>query len=125
MRKLFTVLFLLVGTLSFSQELLSETDDVHDPDVIQPTFNGGGLDKFYDFVKKEFDFSKPTKPGKMVVAFSIAVNGDLTKIRIVQFSDVAAATEMIRVLQLSPKWESAKRSGKPFAVEIKLPFELK
>lgn len=117
--------FFLLSYGAYSQELLSETDDVYAADVIQPKFNGGGLDKFYDFINKEFDFTKVTKPGKMVVAFSVDVTGEIKNIRVVQYIEIEAASEIIRILQQSPKWESAKRNGKPFSVEIKLPLEFK
>ncbi|MET0759442.1 MAG: energy transducer TonB [Flavobacterium sp.] len=108
-----------------SQELLMDTEDVHPADVIEPKFNGGGLDKFYEFINKEFDFSKVTKPGKIIFSFTINTLGEIKNIRIVQFPDVESATEVIRVLQKAPKWEPGKRGGKPFSVDIKIPLDFK
>ena len=123
------VLLLLAFTFLLSsasaQEMLMDTEDVYESDAIAPKFNNGGLDKFYDFINENFDFATVTKPGTMVATFSIDVTGALTNIRITEFVEADAAAEYIRVLMLSPKWESAKRSGKPFSVKIRLPLRFK
>jgi len=116
--------FLLFSSVSFAQ--IGGEDEVYlSGDRTDPTFNGGGLDKFYDFINKEFDFSKVAKAGKMITAFTIDVDGAIKNIKVIQFVDVETATEIIRVLKKAPKWEPAKRGGKPISVEIKLPLDFK
>jgi hypothetical protein len=101
-------------------------DEVYlNAEVINPTFNGGDLGKFYDFINKNFDFTKVTKKGKMVAAFTVTETGELKGIKIVQFLDVESAAEMIRVLKISPKWKPAVKLGKPVSVEIKIPLDFK
>lgn len=39
--------------------------------------------------------------------------------------DVDSGLELMRVLNLSPKWEPAKRAGKPVSIEIKYPMNFK
>jgi hypothetical protein len=109
----------------YSQDLLMDTEDVHESDVIEPKFNGGGLDKFQEYIHANFDFKKVTKPGKMVASFSIDTNGQLKDIRITEFVEADAAAEYIRVLMQAPKWQSARRAGKPFSVKITLPLIFK
>jgi hypothetical protein len=125
MKQIITILiFSLFSFSSFSQ--IGGEDEVYlGGDLINPKFNGGELDKFYEFVNKNFDFSKVKQKGKIVAAFTINENGEVKGIKIVQFLDVESATEMIRVLKLSPKWVSAKRGGKPVSVELKLPLDFK
>lgn len=123
MKKIIFVICILFTSLIFSQELLMDTELVSSPDVINPKFNGGELDKFYEFINKEFDFSKVTKAGKMITAFTIDETGEIKNIKVVQFVDVESATEIIRVLKKAPKWEPAQKGGKPFSVEIKFPLE--
>ena len=125
MRRLLILFFLLTATASFSQDLLMDTEDVHESDVLDAKFNGGGLDKFYEFINKEFDFSKVTKPGKLITSFTINVSGEIKNIRILKFPNDEAAAEIIRVLQKAPKWEPAKRAGKPISIEIKIPLDFK
>ena len=127
MRKIFFLLvFCFTSSIAvYSQDLLMDTEDVHEADVIEPKFNGGGLDKFQEYIHTNFDFKKVTKPGKMVATFSIDTNGQLKDIRITEFVEADAAAEYIRVLMSSPKWQSARRAGKPFSVKITLPLTFK
>lgn len=108
----------------FSQ--IGGEDEVYlNGDVIDARFNGGGLDKFSDFLHKQFDYSKVTKPGKLEAAFTIDTEGNITKISIIQVLDLETATEFIRVLKKCPKWEPAKLGGKPISIEIKYPMVFK
>ena len=117
--------FLLFMLLCFSQINYGqggEYNDVYPADVISPVFNGGGMEKFNEYINKEFDYSKVTKAGKLEAAFTIDEEGNVTNIRIVQILDIESATEFIRVLKKCPKWQPAKQNGKPFSVKIKYPL---
>lgn len=114
-------LMLMIPFLSFSQ--IQGEDEVYlSGDRIEAKFNGGGLDKFYEYINKEFDYTKVTKAGKMLAAFTIDEEGAVVGIKIVEMLDVESATEMIRVLKKCPKWEPAMRGGKPISIEIKYPM---
>ncbi len=125
MKKLFCILLIsFLPMVTFAQ--IDGEDEVYlSGDLINPTFNKGGLDKFYEFVNKNFDFSKVKNKGRMIAAFTINENGEVKNIKVIQFLDIESATEIIRVLKLSPKWTSAKRGGKNISVEIKLPLDFK
>lgn len=115
------MLFPIVG---FSQ--IQGEDEVYlNGDRIDAKFNGGGLDKFGEFINRNFDYSKVTLPGKLEATFTIDTEGKVTKIRITQILDIESATEFIRVLKMCPKWEPAKRGGKPISIEIKYPMVFK
>ncbi len=123
---IFLFLLLTIANPELSaQELLMDTEDVMPADFIEPKFGSGGFGEFYDFVKKNFDFSKVKKKGSIITSFAISETGDLTDIRIVKFDDVDAAGEMIRVLKLSPKWKPAVDGGKAVKTRLKLPFQFK
>ena len=110
--------------LGFSQ--IQGEDEVYlGGDRVEATFNGGGLEKFREFLNKNFDYTKVTKPGKLEATFTIDETGSVTKIRITQILDLDSATEFIRVLKMCPKWQPAKRGGKPIAIEIKYPMVFK
>jgi hypothetical protein len=123
MRKLFQLLLLFLSQLNFGQG--AEYQDVYPSDVIMPKFKEGGLDVFYDYINKNFDFSKVTKPGTMVTAFTVDEFGEIKNIRVIQFASIEAATEIIRVLKSAPKWEPALKAGIPFSVAIKFPLIFK
>ena len=119
------ILFLLLASiLTFSgfAQIGGEDEVYLSGDRIEAKFQGGGIDNFSNFLNKEFDYSKVTKPGKMVGAFTIDVDGNVKNIKIIQFFDIESAAEFIRVLKKCPKWEPAKRGGKPFSIEIKYPM---
>lgn len=120
------LLFLfLIYTFQFvsSQELLMNFEVVTSSDILEPKFNGGGIEKFYEFLIKEFDKSTLSKPGTILISFVVNSFGELKEIKVLEFPNIEAASEIIRVLNLSPKWESAKRAGKPFNTEIKIPLK--
>lgn len=114
-------LFLLIPMVGFCQ--IGGEDEVYlSGDRIEAKFNGGGIEEFSKFIRKEFDYSKVTKAGKMVGAFTVDVDGTVKNIKIIEFFDIESATEFIRVLKKCPKWEPAKRGGKPISIEIKYPM---
>ena len=118
-------LFLIQIVSAQESELLMETELVTSPDVSNPKFNGGELNKFYEFINQEFNYSTVTKAGRIVVSFTVTELGEVKKIKVLEFPNVEAASEIIRVLNKSPKWEPAKRAGNPFSVVIKMPVLFK
>jgi Gram-negative bacterial TonB protein C-terminal len=122
--KKITILFslLIFTTSSYSQN--EDLVNTHSSSITNPKFDGGELDKFYTFINQEFDFSVIKKSGVMIVSFTINTEGALEKIKILEFNDIDSAKETIRVLNKSPKWESAKRDGTPIEFEIKMPIDL-
>lgn len=118
------LLFVLFPVVGFSQ--IQGEDEVYlGGDRIDAKFNGGGIDKFSEFIRKEFDYSKVTKLGRMEATFNVDEKGNVTKIRITQILDVESATEFIRVLKMCPRWQPATRNGKPITIEIKYPMVFK
>ena len=116
---------LLLFTTTVTSQIQGDGEVYLQGDLINPKFKGGGLEKFYDFVNQNYDFGKVKKQGKMLVSFVINQNGEVTDIRIIQLIDVESATEMIRVLKNSPKWDPATKNGNPTSITIKFPFEFK
>lgn len=105
-----------------SAQIMGEDEVYLNGDRVEAKFNGGGMEAFNEFVQKNFDYSKVTKPGKMVAAFTVDVDGKVRNIKLVEMIDTPSAMEMIRVLNLCPKWEPAKRGGKPISIEVKYPM---
>lgn len=118
------LLILLLPIAGFSQ--IQGEDEVYlNGDRIDAKFAGGGIENFTAFIDRNFDYSKVAKAGKLEGAFTIDEQGNVTKIRITQVLDIESATEFIRVLKMCPKWEPAKRNGKPISIEIKYPMVFK
>jgi hypothetical protein len=125
MRILLLIAIFLIFPFVSNAQIGGEDEVYLNGDRIEAQFNGGGMDKFYEYINKEFDFSKVTKKGKMIVAFTVDIDGSVKNIKVVQFMDIESATEIIRVLKKCPKWVSAKRGGKSISIEIKLPLDFK
>jgi len=120
----FFVFFLMFSSNIFAQ--IGGEDEVYlNGDRIEAKFKGGGLDKFYEYINTNFNFSLVTKPGRMITAFTVNELGEIKNIKVVQFVDVESATEIVRILRIAPKWEPATRLGKPVSIEIKFPLDFK
>ena len=121
--KLILVFMLFFGMASPCFAQIDGEDEVYlNGDYIDAKFNGGGIEKFHEFLTSQIDYSKLTKPGKVVFTFTIAETGEIKNIRIVEFPYIEMATEIIRVIKLAPHWQPAKRGGKPVSVNIKFPM---
>lgn len=119
--KNFLILLLLIPLGVFSQ--ISGEDEVYlKGDRVEAKFNGGSIEKFSEFVHEQFNYSKVKKAGRMMASFTIDVDGSIKNIRLVEMLDVDSSIEMIRVLNKCPKWEPAKRGGKPISIEIQYPM---
>lgn len=94
-------------------------------DRIEAQFNGGGIEKFSDFVHEQFNYSKVKKNGRMIASFTVDVDGCIRNIKLVEMIDVDSGVELIRVLNKCPKWTPAKRGGKPISIDIKFPMVFK
>ena len=115
------IILLLIPFGAFSQ--IGGEDEVYlKGDRVEAKFNGGGIDKFSTYVHEQFNYSKVKKAGRMMAAFTVDVDGSIKNIRLVEMLDVDSGVEMIRVLNKCPKWEPAKRGGKPISIEIKYPM---
>jgi hypothetical protein len=119
------LLFFLLVPISVLSQIGGEGEVYLTGERIDAIFNGGGIEKFTEYLNKEFDYSKVTKSGRLEATFTIDEQGLVTKIRITEVLDVESAKEFIRVLKKCPKWEPAKRGGKPISIEIKYPMVFK
>lgn len=124
MAKLWLV-FILLLSFGATAQIEGEAEVYLTGDRIEAKFMGGGLDAFSDFVRSKFDYSKVKKAGKMVASFTVDTDGKMKNIKLVEFIDSESAMEMLRVLNLAPIWEPAKRGGKPISIEIKYPMVFK
>ena len=91
-------------------------------DLIDAKFQGGGIDKFYDFIIENSDVSTVEKKGQIIFTFNVNELGEVKNIRILRDLGTNSAIELIRVLKKASKWEPAKRGGKPISIQLKMPL---
>ncbi len=90
-----------------------------------PTFQGGDLMKFREWVQKRLRYPQIAQEnniaGRVTLSFVIEKDGSLTNIEVMQSPDRSLSEEAIRVLKTSPKWEPGKQRNQPVRVKYTLP----
>jgi len=93
---------------------------------VMPTFKGGDLNKFRDWVQKRITFpqeaiDKKIK-GKVILTFIIEEDGSVNDISIVKGVDPLLDKEAVRTISESPKWSPGLQRGKPVRVRFLIPL---
>jgi hypothetical protein len=116
--------FVLFSNIGFSQ--IGGEDEVYlGGDFIDAKFQNGGLEKFYDYIIKNFDTKTVEKSGQIIFEFTINQNGEVKNIKILRDLGTNSAMELIRILRESPKWQPASRGGKSVSINLKMPLTFK
>ena len=114
----------MFSNIGFSQ--IGGEDEVYlGGDFIDAKFQNGGLEKFYDYIIKNFNTKTVEKSGQIIFEFTINQNGEVKNIKILRDLGTNSAMELIRVLRESPKWQPASRGGKPVSINLKMPLTFK
>jgi hypothetical protein len=92
--------------------------------ILEPEFPGG-MEMFYSYLMKRLDHSKIKSDEKLIVAFTVNEQGEMIKIRLVQFKDETTAIEILNALKNFPIWKPAYKLGNPVSVELKIPIVFK
>jgi len=125
MKKFFIFVFFCFA-FNLSQAQLGGEDEVYlSGDLTEATFQGGDLNKFYNYIIKNFDTKTIEKTGQLIFSFTINEKGEIKNIRVLKDLGGTSAMEIIRILRASPNWEPAKRGGKPISINMKLPMNFK
>lgn len=96
-----------------------------------PTFQGGDLNTFRQWVQKQLRYPQIALEnnitGRVTLQFVIERDGRLTNIRVLQSPDSSLSEEAIRVVSSSPKWTPGKQRNQPVRVSFTLPvmFQLR
>lgn len=122
MKNILLAFFFSMISFTCSSQIMGEGEVYLNGDLIQPKFNGGGIEVFHDYIYSRIDKSKIKESGKVVFTFDIVETGEIKNIRIVEFKDMDFAMEVIRILKLAPKWEPAQRGGKSVKMNLRFPL---
>lgn len=92
-----------------------------------PKFQSGSLEDFRRWVMTQVRFPKEMLDkdirGRVVAAFIVDTDGNVSNVDILQTPDKAFSNEVIRVLMNSPKWEAGVSEGKPVKVKYTIPID--
>ncbi len=96
-----------------------------------PSFQGGDLNKFRNWVQGKLKYPKIAQEngisGRVTLSFVIEKDGSLTGIQVMQSPDKSLSEEAIRVVSSSPKWSPGTQRNQPVRVRYQLPvnFQLR
>lgn len=87
-----------------------------------------GMQHFYDFISKKFsppDLAYKNKiKGKIILAFVVDRNGEITEIKVVKGLGYGLDEEAIRVLSSYDKWKPALQKGRRVRCSYTIPINL-
>lgn len=92
---------------------------------VYPKYPGGDDARLW-FLRKNVRYPEAAMKsgiqGVVVVIFIIEIDGSLTNIEVTKSIGGGCDEEAIRVVKLMPRWEAARRNGKPVRVVIRMPI---
>nr|WP_294932072.1 energy transducer TonB [uncultured Flavobacterium sp.] len=93
---------------------------------VKPDFPGGMI-AFDRFIEQNFKIPKENSgiKGKIFVGFVVEKDGSLNDIKVFKDLGSGTGTEAIRVLKLSPKWNSGQHESKNVRVMYTIPIIIK
>ncbi len=94
-----------------------------------PTFQGGDLTKFRDWVMRRFRYPAIAQEngiqGKVTLRFVVEKDGSVTNIQVLQTPDPVLSDEVVRVVADSPKWKPGKQRNEAVRVSYILPVDFR
>jgi len=130
MKKILLFLVFFAAQVSFAQASMSAIAKAapipYESVENQPLFPGG-INEFMKFVGKNFHAPSDENfsGGVMKVSFVIEANGTVTDIKVLNDLGHGTAQEIVRVLEMCPKWTPADHEGKPVRVLFTLPVTIR
>lgn len=134
--------------VSIENEILFEDDDMNIDDEVQmyefdigeeeedeeeeifvvvedmPSFRGGDVNKFRDWVQKRVKYPQIAAEngiqGKVFIMFVVEPDGTVSNVSIMRGVDPALDNEAMRVVKASPKWVAGKQRGAPVRVRFSI-----
>jgi protein TonB len=112
-------------------ELLAAGGSIGDGDAFfmveeMPTFKGGGLDKFREWIYKHTNYPQEAVDakirGKVTLTFVVEKDGSVTHVEIVKSVHPLLDNEAVKVISESPKWTPGLQRGLPVRVRYVIPL---
>jgi protein TonB len=106
------------------EEVEEEEEEIFVVVEDMPTFRGGDVNKFREWVQKRVKYPQIAAEngiqGKVFIMFVIEPDGAVSKVSIMRGVDPALDNEAIRVVSSSPKWVAGKQRGAPVRVRFSI-----
>lgn len=123
MKQIILFLFFAYVSNSYCQELVVNDSIYSAKDVdVKPEYIGG-VEKFYNFVKN--NFNPPEKGnGKVIIEFVIEKDGSLSNFDVTEDVGYGSAEEVLRVFQKMPKWNPGKKDDQIVRTLYRFPISI-
>lgn len=93
---------------------------------VMPTFRGGGLEKFRDWVNKRTNYPQAAVDAKIkgtvFLTFVVEKDGSVSNVTILKGVHPLLDNEAIRAISESPKWTPGLQRGQPVRVRYQIPM---
>lgn len=104
----------------------TETDGPFFLVEVMPSFKGGGLDKFREWVKNRTNYPQAAIDkkirGTVYLTFIVEKDGSLSNVTIVKGVDPLLDDEAVKTISESPKWTPGLQRGLPVRVRYSIPL---
>ncbi|MBQ4533532.1 MAG: M56 family metallopeptidase [Alistipes sp.] len=112
-----------------STKIQSQKSEENTPYIMvekMPTFQGGDLNVFRNWVQSKIQYPKEAMDkgikGRVVCSFVVEKDGSLTDFNVLQSPDKSLGDEVVRILKTSPKWEPGEQRGEKVRVKYTVPI---
>ncbi len=100
----------------------SDTDEPFMLVEVPPTFKGGGLEEFRNWVQKRTVYPVAAQDngiqGKVYLSFIVERDGTVSNVKVVKGVDKLLDDEAIKAIMESPKWSPGLQRGRPVRVRF-------
>ena len=94
-----------------------------------PTFQGGGVASFRNYVQKNIQYPTVAAEngieGTVFVKFVVDTDGGISNVEVMRGVDPSLNDEAMRVIRNAPEWEPGKQRGQPVRVQFTIPIVFK
>ena len=118
--------------VGYGNELLSGDIGSGDGDAfflveVMPSFKGGGLDKFREWIFKNTIYPQEAIDrkirGKVVLSFVVEKDGSVSNINVLKGVNPLLDNEAVKVISESPKWSPGLQRGQPVRFRYLIPLD--
>jgi protein TonB len=104
----------------------TETDEPFFLVEVMPSFKGGGLDKFREWVRSRTNYPdaaiKMKIRGTVYLTFIVEKDGSVSSVTVVKSVDPLLDNEAMKTISESPKWIPGLQRGEPVRVRYSIPI---
>lgn len=102
----------------------TETDEPFFLVEVMPSFRGGDLNKFRDWVQKRTNYPQVAIDnriqGRVFLTFIVEPDGSVTNVTVVKGVDPLIDNEAVKAIQASPKWSPGLQRGQAVRVRFQI-----